>query len=131
MKAIDSSSLVKFFSKEPGWRNVRKLILEGVVSLDLSIKEVANALWKKVLREEMTAQDASKIISDLIGAEVIRLTDQRNYIQKAFEIAVKNKITIYDSLFIALAKELRTELITSDSRQAEFAEKEGVRVRIV
>jgi len=131
VRAIDSSSLVKFFSKEPGWRDVRELILEGVVTLDLAVKEVANALWKKVLREEMKAQDAGKIITDLIEGDVIKLADQRNHIQKAFEIALNNKITVYDSLFIALAKKLHTELITSDSRQAEAAEKEGVRVREV
>ena len=45
--------------------------------------------------------------------------------------SLNNKITVYDSLFIALAKKLHTELITSDSRQAEAAEKEGVRVREV
>ncbi|MEM3078142.1 MAG: hypothetical protein QXR38_01440 [Nitrososphaerales archaeon] len=47
MRVIDSSALVKFFSREEGWDRVEEVILEGVMSFDLSIKEVVNALWKK------------------------------------------------------------------------------------
>ena len=39
---------------------------------------------EKVLREEMKAQDAGKIITDLIEGDVIKLADQRNHIQKGF-----------------------------------------------
>ena len=131
MRVIDSSSLVKFFSKEEGWKAVRELILGGVISLDLSVKEVANALWKKVLRNEMSASDANKIITDLLETEVIKIANQEEYLSKAFEIAVRNRITVYDALFVALARELNVELITSDTKQAEVAEKEGVSTVIV
>lgn len=131
MKVIDSSSLVKFFSKEDGWEAVRELILEGVVSLDLSVKEVANALWRKVLKGDMEIHDAVRILGDLYQAEVIKMDDQRRYLSKAFEIAAKNRITVYDALFIALAEELNTRLITSDVKQAEIAEIEGVDVIFV
>ncbi|MEJ2781337.1 hypothetical protein WIW89_10745 [Stygiolobus sp. CP850M] len=47
MRVIDSSSLVKFFSKEKGWEKVAEIITEGIMTLDLSIKEVANTMWKK------------------------------------------------------------------------------------
>ena len=40
MKVIDSSALVKYFAREEGWERVRELILEGVITLDLAIKEV-------------------------------------------------------------------------------------------
>ncbi|MEM3607785.1 MAG: hypothetical protein QW238_02855 [Candidatus Bathyarchaeia archaeon] len=52
MKAIDPSSLTKFSSREDRWREVEEIPLEGAVTLDLSIKEVANALWRKVLSRE-------------------------------------------------------------------------------
>lgn len=131
MRVIDSSSLVKFFSREEGWKDVEKVLLEGVVSLDLSVKEVANALWKRVLRGEMGFDDAAKIIADLPEAEVIKVADQNRYLSKAFKIAVKNKVTVYDALFIALAKELNVELVTSDAKQAEIAEGEEVSTRVI
>ena len=60
MRIIDSSSLAKFFCREEGWDSVEELILEGVVSLDLSVKEVANALWKKALNGEIKAEDGGR-----------------------------------------------------------------------
>jgi hypothetical protein len=42
--------LVKFFLKEKGWEKVAEIITEGVMTLDLSIKEVANACGKRPLQ---------------------------------------------------------------------------------
>ncbi|MGQ9469579.1 MAG: type II toxin-antitoxin system VapC family toxin [Nitrososphaerales archaeon] len=128
MRVIDSSSLVKFFSREEGWNRVEEVMLEGVVSLGLSLKEVINALWKKVLNEEMKTQDAEEILKDLTKQEVIKILNQNDYMLGAFKIAVENKITIYDALFIELAKSTNNELVTSDSKQAEIARKEGVKI---
>jgi predicted nucleic acid-binding protein len=47
-KVIDSSALAKFLLKEEGWRDLRNVVLEKPYTLDLSIKEVANALWRRV-----------------------------------------------------------------------------------
>jgi predicted nucleic acid-binding protein len=44
VKVIDSSALIKYFSREEGWERVREVMLEGVVTLDLAIKELSNAL---------------------------------------------------------------------------------------
>lgn len=131
MKAIDSSSLVKFFSREDGWKKVQELILEGVISLDLSIKEVANALWKKALSKEIEVKDAEEMVKSLAESEVIKIKDQKDFILEAFKISVKNNITIYDSLFIELAKNTKIQLVTSDRIQAEAARKEGVTTEIV
>jgi predicted nucleic acid-binding protein len=123
--------LVKFFSREEGWDRVEEVILEGVMSLDLSFKEVVNALWKKVLNEEMKAKDAEEIIEGLTKPEVIKTLNQNDYMLGAFKIAVENKITIYDALFIELAKSTNNDLVTSDSKQAEIARKEGVKIKIL
>ena len=126
MRVVDSSSLVKFFSKEEGWEKVTQIIKEGVITLDLSIKEVANALWKKILIGEINEDLAIKILYDLLKGETIIIVNQDEYLIEAFKIANRNKITIYDSLFIALAKSKDLELVTSDKRQYEIAKNEGV-----
>ncbi|WP_143522107.1 type II toxin-antitoxin system VapC family toxin [Pyrodictium delaneyi] len=36
----------------------------------MSVKEVANALWKKTLRGEMNSDDAAKIVADLASGTV-------------------------------------------------------------
>lgn len=131
MKVADSSALVKYFSREEGWEKVREMILGGLVSLDLSIKEVANALWKKALSGEIRVEDAEKILADLYCSNAIKLENQSKHVVNAFKIAVKNRITVYDALFIELSKRLKTELVTSDSKQAEVAKREGVKAVVV
>lgn len=127
MRVIDSSSLIKYFVREDGWRHVRELMLEGVISLDMAVKEVANALWRRILQGEMSYEIALKIVRDLAVNRVIPLESEDKYVEKAIEIGVKSKITVYDALFIALAKELSLELITSDKKQAEAAIGNGVK----
>ena len=107
------------------------MILEGLVSLPLSIKEVANALWKKALNGEIRVEDVEKILADLRRSDAIKFENQNRYLISAFKIAVKNKVTVYDALFIELSKHLKAELVTSDSKQAEIAEKEGVKAMVV
>ena len=52
--------IVKYFSREPGWEKAKQVLLEGVVTLNLSAKELANALWKKVVRNEMSYEVAAR-----------------------------------------------------------------------
>ncbi|WP_243680242.1 type II toxin-antitoxin system VapC family toxin [Vulcanisaeta souniana] len=63
--------------------------------------------------------------------EAIPIIDQRKYVIRALELAVKYRITVYDAIFIVLALEQNMELITSDDAQADVAGKVGVRVILV
>lgn len=128
MRVIDSTAIVKYFSREPGWEKVKQVLLEGVVTLDLSVKELANALWKKVVRNEMSYEVAQEIIRDMVEGKALRMESQENYLVDAFKIAVEANITVYDALFIALAKKKELELVTCDAAQAEAARKLGVKV---
>lgn len=128
MKVIDSSTLVKYLSREAGWEKTREIILEGVITLDLAIKEIINALWKKVSRNEMSFELALKIVKDLVEGKPFPIESQEQYLVEAFEISIKNKITIYDALFITFAKKRGLELITSDMKQADVARELGIKV---
>ena len=59
------------------------------------------------------------------------IVNQDECLIKAFKIVNRNKITIYDSLFIVLAKPINLELVTSDKKQYEIAENEGVNTQLV
>lgn len=128
MRVIDTSSLVKYFSKENGWEKVRDYMLYGVITVDLAIKEIANALWKKVLKEEMPVNIATQILSDLLSGNAIATLDEKKYLMKALNIAIQHKVTIYDALFIVATLENNLELITSDEKQKNVAEKLGIKV---
>jgi len=131
VRVIDSSTLIKYFTREYGWEEVREVLLEGVITVDLAIKEVANALCKKVLRGDMNYETAIQILKDLVEEKPLPIISQDKYLISAFEISAKHGITIYDALFIALAKERSQELVTSDTKQAEIARDLGLKAILV
>ncbi len=124
MKVIDSSALIKYIAKEEGWEEVEKHLKEGCVTLDLALKEAANALVKKMLREEVDLNTAKEIMLHM--PKIVKITPQTEHFPKALETAIKHKLTIYDALFIALAMSINAPLLTSDRVQAEISKKHGV-----
>lgn len=116
MKVIDSSALIKYIAKEGGWESVERHLKEGCVTLDLALKEVANALVKKMLREEVDLSTAQKIMSHM--PKIVKTVSQVEHLQRALEIALKNRLTVYDALFIALAINTSAPLVTSNREQA-------------
>ncbi len=128
MIAVDSSALSKYLLREEGWEGVRRRLEEGGISLEIALKETCNALWKRVMRGEVEGEMASRVVEELMRWEILKLADQRELIEEAFKIAIRRKITLYDSLFIALAKAMDIPLLTSDERQSKAASEEGVEV---
>lgn len=58
------------------------------------------------------------------------LFEAENYLERGLEIALSEKITVYDALYIALTEELRAGFYTSDVKQFEAAKK-YVKARLV
>ncbi len=133
MIVIDASSVAKYVLKEENWREIKEYLLYNeVISLDLMFKEVLNAIWKHCsLLGSIPIEIAyakKSILFKLADQEIIRIEPQHKYLDNAFEFALKNKATIYDSLYIVQALEKQAELLTSDKKQAETAEKHGVSI---
>ncbi|MET1159742.1 MAG: type II toxin-antitoxin system VapC family toxin [Thermoprotei archaeon] len=128
MRVIDASVIVAFLLKEPGWKDLGEIVKRGV-SVDLVLKEVANAIWKEYsLRKRIdreTAVELYKVLTSLTTYN-IELEPEHKYLEKAFEIALDNSITIYDALYIVLAKEKNLELATLNDKQARIARKLGI-----
>ena len=129
MKVIDSSTLIKYVAKEENWEKVEEYLKEGCVTLDLATKETASALVKKALKNEVTTETAKEIINYL--PKIVRITPQKEHFSKAFEIAIKHKLTIYDALFIALSVNTNMPLLTSDEKQAKTSKEHGVAVTLM
>jgi len=129
VKVIDSSALIKYIAKEENWEKVEEHLKEGCVTLDLAIKETANALVKKALKNEVTTETAKEIINYL--PKIVRITPQKEHFSKALEIAIKHKLVIYDALFIALSANTNTPLLTSDEKQAKTSKEYGVAVTLI
>ena len=131
MNVVDSSAICKYILREEGWIEVRKCFEEGSITFGLALKEVLNALWKRIIRKEVKFEYAIKVVEKLMEYSFFKIEKQDEYMLSAFKIASKRKITIYDALFIALAKKLNLPLITSDKKQAEIAKLENIKVAYI
>ncbi len=133
MIVIDASALTKFVLKEEGWEEVTPYLKTGAVSIDLVIKEVANAVWKKFKQGAVSIKEAKIILQALkeIVEKVIKIEGELNYIDEAVKIAFNRNITIYDSLYIAMAKIKGLNLLTMDENQANAAKAENIIVIIL
>jgi len=91
-------------------------------TLDYSIVEVSSSVWKAVLQERIGEGDAKKKIEALkMLASVLTIFKAEDYLERGFEIALKEKITIYDAIYIALAEDKGATLFTSDRGQYDVA----------
>lgn len=124
MQIIDSSSIVKYFSQEPGWEGVRKHLLSSI-TLNMAIVELANALRKKVAKNVLKPDAAINSLNQY--AQNAFVIDQNKYIVKALEISISKGTTVYDSMFIAAALETGFDLVSSDERQLRIAKELGIR----
>lgn len=131
MRVIDSSSLAKYVNRESGWEEVEGRLRTGCTTLKLALKETGNSLWKRVRRGDLKPEIALRVFREFVRLKPVKLYDQEGLLAEAMEYALKLNLTIYDCLFIALAKRLGEPLITSDRRQAEAAQKLSILVDLI
>ncbi|WP_346729561.1 type II toxin-antitoxin system VapC family toxin [Acidianus sp. HS-5] len=118
---IDASILVKIITKEPGWEKLEKLLREGE-TLDLALIETS--IWRKssllgIMKHEDSIV-ALKAVKDILP-QLLIIHKSTNFLQRAMEVSINEKIPIYDSLYIALAEDRKEKLVTADKKQYEVA----------
>ncbi len=131
MIVVDASALAAFILKEEGWRDLASYLVY-CISLEHIVKEVTNAIWKAShLRGIITIQEAKKaleLLKRMINKNIF-LLPELNYLDLAFDISMKHGLTIYDSLYIALAISERKPLLTLDDEQRKVAERLGLELK--
>jgi predicted nucleic acid-binding protein len=131
---IDSSAFSKFLLREEGWEGVIPYLEPDLepYSVDMLILETTNVIWKYVRKYGLITEEHALRLHEgmmkLVDENVIVLESSGKYLNTALRIAMAHDIPVYDSLFIAQAKSLGAELITSDRRQGEVARKLGLEV---
>jgi len=125
---IDASALAKFVLKEDGWNEIAKYLETGTLSVDHIVKEVANAVWRRFRQGEASLEDAKIMLKALkeILDRAIKVEGEIIYMDEAVRIAFNRDVTIYDSLYVAMAKEKGLKLLTADETQAQAAAAENI-----
>lgn len=116
---VDASVALKWLVPEVDHAAALRVLESGrdLVAPDLISVEVANAIWKKVQRQELTAKHAREMIADFstLAVETIAL---RRLVDDALDVALAIGRTVYDSAYVALAMRLETQVVTADRRLA-------------
>ena len=121
---IDASTAIKWYIPEPLSKRATyflDLAVEGQVTLmapDLILPEIGNVLWKKVKRNELSADEARAIVYAIAKEPPMRIVPSSTLLPGAMEIAVAYSRTVYDCLYVALAASESAVLITADERLA-------------
>jgi len=116
---VDASIVVKWVLPELDSKQAARLFDDVVgqggrlLVLDLGLVEAANAVWKKGHRKLVPPDEVRRLVRDLLAIPV-QIQPANKLLTTALEIAVKHDRTIYDALFVALARDLRLPGVTAD-----------------
>jgi len=61
----------------------------------------------------------------------IKFANQEDVVEESFDLALKSDLTVYDALYVSLAKRLKVSLLTCDERQAKVAKGEKIEVTVL
>jgi predicted nucleic acid-binding protein len=129
---IDASALVAFCLNEDGLdrQRLKAHFQQGVISVDLIRVESADAILISK-RRGATKDGAVKVaLSSMLelSRDNIKLIPQDDgLISNAFEMSESMRLTIYDSLYLSLAKRMSASLLSKDEGQLKAARGLGIK----
>lgn len=126
---VEASALVRLFVPDGPLPDGFEEFLRGVergmnkaIAPELLVAEMANVIVKKRKRGELRDDESVVLLSDLLSVPV-RLLPHSPILSKAFELAWEHNLTVYDTLYLALAEARGAVLFTADDRLLKVAER--------
>lgn len=110
---------MKWFTKEEGRDHAikyRDQFLKGEIDIalpDLILYELTNVLR---YNPNFDKNDVSDAIRSIIGLGIQILVPTTRILNIAIEFSFEHDITVYDAIYVALARELHYDFVTADKR---------------
>lgn len=123
---LDSGIIAAIFFKEEASERAEKAVEDrDLITLDLAFVEVANVAWKRVVLFKESKDLISKALKNGIEfiTDACEVIASKELLDDAFTIAVSEKITIYDALFVAASEIKKVPLLTADRKLYEKLKK--------
>ena len=124
---VDTSALIRLFIPDGPLPNDFEKFLRGVerglniaIAPELLLAEAANVINKKQISGELSESESNQLFSDILSVP-IRLFPHRPILIRAFELARKHNLTVYDTLYLALAEEHGAVIFTGDRKLLTIA----------
>lgn len=114
---VDESVVIKWFVPEAGSEAASRLLAseDRFEAPDFLFAEIANAIWTKVQRGQLTCAESQLLVHD-IERIAVDTTSCRALANDAHALALITPRSVYDSMYVALAPRLDTRVITADER---------------
>ncbi len=116
---LDASVVVQlFFAEEHSEAAERRVRHAGeLLAPDLIWAEIANVIWKRHRRGDLSEDDAQGIARQ-VRALPLRITGAFDLLPDALTLAMQLDRSVYDCLYLALAVRTGSILLTADQRLA-------------
>ena len=126
---VDASVALKWVLDEAESEAAAALRDEDLIAPVLWLAEAANALWRRSHIGDISADEASSRLSELLNAPVASLA-MEPYLDRALKLAVQTGHPVYDCVYLALALHHDTHVVTADRRFVSAAGREGFAGRV-
>ena len=119
MKIADASVVYKWYVTENETREALDLLedfntgIEKLAVPDLILYELANALRYS---RKLNAKDVESALENFTSLGIEIITPSEALLKEAVRLAITHEVTVYDAVYVALAKSLGCELITADKK---------------
>jgi predicted nucleic acid-binding protein len=128
---IDSSALVAYCLKEKACDagKISEILRNGAISPDIVLAETANAILIASRRGLIGIDTAKKALDSALQLTSInlRMISQSELVSGAYDLAVETKLTVYNALFIFLAKKTKSSFASIDEGQLKVATNLGIK----
>jgi predicted nucleic acid-binding protein len=97
---------------------------------EFCLLECANVLWKRVRFHGMPSTIAEELIENLVALP-LQIVPTGSLLKRGLQIGLKHQLAVYDSIYIAMAENLKFQLISDDVKQDKAAIAEGVTTKSI
>ena len=118
---IDASVLIKFYIPEILSDKAEELLAKVengdrmLLAPDLIYPEAGNMLQKKQRMKELTRSEVEEI-TDAIVSLPLRIEASKPFLSLAMDIAIAYGITVYDAIYISMARAYEIKMMTADRK---------------
>jgi predicted nucleic acid-binding protein len=116
--------------KEHNIEKISEILKRGAISPDIIVTESANAILIANRRGLVDSENAKKALELALQLARINLKiiPQFEKVKEAFDLERETRLTVYDALFISLAKKTGSHLMSVDEDQTKIAAKLGIKI---
>jgi predicted nucleic acid-binding protein len=128
---LDASVAVRWIVPEAGTEQAVELLSQPItwIAPRLMVAEVAAALRRKVLGDDLRAEQAIEALGALLAAVAdgtVQLAEDETLIGAALALALTSERRVPDCLYLAIAEQEGAALATADRRLEALARARGV-----